>query len=27
MVTAGKIQPAHDEDSVSAGVVPVESWA
>jgi len=27
MVAAGKIQPSHDEDSVSAGVVPVESWA
>ena len=27
MVAAGKIQPSHDEDAVSAGVVPVESWA
>jgi single-stranded DNA-binding protein len=27
MVAAGKIQQAQEEDVVSAGVVPVESWA
>ena len=27
MVAAGKIQQAQEEDVVSAGIVPVESWA